>query len=208
MMTNSMRKNSGYDVYGDVVPRAGGKFIRVDVTIENAGQKSMDLTCSWPIEVFAADASNRMFDPIDELDKLEGTPECNEELQPGFSSPMTYIFEVPSAADVRIFAFADTALDSQKPTFVVISPQTAVSRAPAPEPSTVEADPEPTFEAPAETEAPAAKAPPTGYTAAPTGDPTALPGKEVAYCMDDPIYQTGTTMFTDGTTGWTQECAV
>ncbi|MGM5068099.1 hypothetical protein EU244_024910 [Rhodococcus qingshengii] len=49
--------------------------------------------------------------------------------------------------------------------------------------------------------------PPTGYTGAPIGEPAPLTGKVIDHCMSDPIYQTGTTMFTDGTTGWTQECA-
>lgn len=208
MMTNSMQKNSGYDVYDDIPPRAGGKFVRVDAIIENAGQVSMDLTCSWPIEVFAADATNRMFDPVDEVYKLQGTPECNEKLQPGFTSPMTYIFEVPESADIRIFGFADTERNSQDPTFVIITPQT-----PGPPSTQVEAPAapvttiEPTYEPP-QVEAPAtAEEPPVGYTGAPTGDPTALPGKEIAFCMDDPIYQKGTTQFTDGTTGYTVECA-
>lgn len=208
MMTNSMRKNSGYDVYDDIAPRPGGKFVRVDAMIENAGQVSMDLTCSWPIEVFAADAANRMFDPVDELYKLQGTPECNENLQPGFSSPMTYVFEVPETADVRIFGFADTERDPQDPTFVVITPQTSGQPA-APQvaaPAEPEATAEPTYEAPVETPT-ATEQPPVGYTAASTGEPTALPGKEIDYCMNGPTYQTGTTMFTDGTTGWTQECA-
>lgn len=54
---------------------------------------------------------------------------------------------------------------------------------------------------------PSAGNPPVGYTGAPVGDPQPLVGKVVDYCMTDPMYQTGTTMFTDGTTGWTQECA-
>ena len=49
--------------------------------------------------------------------------------------------------------------------------------------------------------------PPVGYTGAPNGDPQPLVGKVVDYCMTGPMYQAGTTMFTDGTTGWTQDCA-
>lgn len=50
-------------------------------------------------------------------------------------------------------------------------------------------------------------APPVGYTGAPIGDPQPLVGKTIAECLTGPMYQTGTTQFTDGTTGWTQECA-
>lgn len=48
---------------------------------------------------------------------------------------------------------------------------------------------------------------PLGFTAAPTGAPQPLWDKSISYCMDDPVYERGTTMFTDGTTGWTSECA-
>ncbi|MFF0816658.1 hypothetical protein ACFYVR_16125 [Rhodococcus sp. NPDC003318] len=49
--------------------------------------------------------------------------------------------------------------------------------------------------------------PPIGFTGAPIGDPAPLVGKVIDYCMEYPMYQNGTTMFTDGTTGWTQQCA-
>lgn len=48
---------------------------------------------------------------------------------------------------------------------------------------------------------------PLGFTAAPTGSPQLLWDKSISYCMDDPVYERGTTMFADGTTGWTSECA-
>jgi len=48
---------------------------------------------------------------------------------------------------------------------------------------------------------------PLGFTAAPTGSPQPLWDKSISYCMDDPVYERGTTMFADGTTGWTSECA-
>ena len=48
---------------------------------------------------------------------------------------------------------------------------------------------------------------PLGFTAAPTGSPQPLWDKSISYCMDDPVYKRGTTMFADGTTGWTSECA-
>ncbi|MFV8395325.1 hypothetical protein [Corynebacterium hindlerae] len=45
-----------------------------------------------------------------------------------------------------------------------------------------------------------------GFTGAPTGAPTEI-NKTISYCMEGPEYQPGTTMFTDGTTGWTTQCA-
>lgn len=71
----------------------------------------------------------------------------------------------------------------------------------APQPTVTEDAPvpAPTVEAPA-------VSPPVGFTGAPNGEPQPLPGKVIDYCMDDPMYQPGTTMFTDGTTGFTTEC--
>lgn len=60
---------------------------------------------------------------------------------------------------------------------------------------------EPTVEAPA-------ASPPVGFTGAPNGAPQPLEGKTIDYCFEDmTMYEPGTTMFTDGTTGFTLECA-
>lgn len=75
-----------------------------------------------------------------------------------------------------------------------------------------EAVPEQAAAEPAPAAAPTPQAPspeprwPVGYTGAPVGDPQPLVGKVIDYCMGAG-YQTGTTQFTDGTTGWTTECA-
>ncbi len=119
-MTNSMRKNSGYDEYAPVAPRAGAKFVRVDAAVRNSGGRAIDLTCSWPVRAIVADASSRIFEPVDDLYEIQGTPECNEDLNPGFESVMTWIYEVPASANIRIFAFADTALDSQDVSAITI----------------------------------------------------------------------------------------
>ena len=48
----------------------------------------------------------------------------------------------------------------------------------------------------------------TGYTGAPTGDPTPI-DKSIARCAksSEGLYEQGTTWFTDGTSGWTQYCS-
>lgn len=48
----------------------------------------------------------------------------------------------------------------------------------------------------------------TGYTGAPTGDPTPI-NKSIARCgkSSEGLYEQGTTWFTDGTSGWTQYCS-
>ncbi|HHU66662.1 hypothetical protein [Corynebacterium sp.] len=68
---------------------------------------------------------------------------------------------------------------------------------PDPVPAPVPA-PEPTTEAPA---------PVIGFTGAPGVDTPRILDKTIASCGDPMMYETGTTFFTDGTSGWTQECA-
>jgi hypothetical protein len=53
------------------------------------------------------DDQDRQFDPIDDLYKLKGNPECNDQLQPGFESDMTWVYRLPSSANVVGWAFQD-----------------------------------------------------------------------------------------------------
>lgn len=93
---------------GNIQPRPGAKVIRVDTTVENVGQKSIDLTCSYPIANKIYDSNKRAFDTVDNLYDIPGNPECNADLQPGFSSPMSYVYEVPADANIEFFGFADS----------------------------------------------------------------------------------------------------
>jgi Domain of unknown function (DUF4352) len=93
---------------GDVSPRAGAKYVQVETLVENAGQKSMDLTCGYPLANKVYDTQKRQYDAVDDLYELPGNPGCNDSLQPGFSSPMTYVYEVPQGAVIEFFGFADS----------------------------------------------------------------------------------------------------
>lgn len=89
------------------------------------------------------------------------------------------------------------------------SPTDEAEQAPAAEQNT------PVYEAPAEAEAPVQAPAPThqeaepviGYTEAPGQVEPQVMEKQIASCGDSSIHQTGTTFFTDGTTGWTENCA-
>lgn len=90
------------------------------------------------------------------------------------------------------------------------TPTTSTTAAPAPAPAATQApiettvdDVAPTYTAPTTQK----QQPPIGFTGAPNQAPAPLVGKTVDYCMDQSQYQRGTTKFTDGTTGWTEQCA-
>lgn len=56
--------------------------------IENIETTSIDLTCSWPIEITAAATSDRVFDLVEDLRLLRGGPDCSTKLQPAFTDKM------------------------------------------------------------------------------------------------------------------------
>lgn len=48
-----------------------------------------------------------------DLYQVEGNPECNAKLQPGFSSDMKYVYEIPDTAVPMFFGFYEPFV--QKP---------------------------------------------------------------------------------------------
>ena len=103
---------------------------------------------------------------------------------------------------------SEGATSSEAPSTASSSPETA-EQAPAVQQDT------PDYESPAEAEvpvqapAPAAQEaePVIGYTEAPGQVEPQVMEKQIASCGDPSIHQTGTTFFTDGTSGWTENCA-
>ncbi|MCF7547843.1 hypothetical protein [Pseudonocardia sp. WMMC193] len=61
-----------------------------------------------PINTKLVDSQQHNFDAIEDLDKLKGNPECNDQLQPGFEADMTWVYLVPQAATVIGWGFQDT----------------------------------------------------------------------------------------------------
>jgi hypothetical protein len=98
---------SGYETWTKKKPAAGGRFIILDTVIKNTSVKSMDLTCSFPIDIKVFNTDSQQYDPVQDLSEMRGNPECNAQLQPGFKSKMTYAFMVPKATKI-IGALVDT----------------------------------------------------------------------------------------------------
>lgn len=100
-------------------PPAGGRYIRIDTVVENAGKKSMDLTCMGPVQVVAVDSEDREFNSIDDLYKIVDNPGCNDQLQPGFKDEMTWVFMVPEDAEITGVSFYDSQQSMyDQPSFV------------------------------------------------------------------------------------------
>lgn len=118
MNVTDYRQGSGYDKYEGVPADEGGRFIVIEAEVENIGKESMDLTCSWPINIMAIDSEMREFDTIDDLYEIKDNPECNAQLQPGFTDNITYAFMVPENSEVVGLYFQDTNSMDEEPAVV------------------------------------------------------------------------------------------
>lgn len=121
---SNFRPGSGYETYTDTPAGPGAKYVIVKVHIINNAKTSLDLTCSLPIKTVLIDDMQRNFVPIQALYKVQGNPECNSRLQPGFESDMTWPYRVPTATHVRSWAFEDatdpSTVGRNRPTIVRI----------------------------------------------------------------------------------------
>ena len=81
-------ESSRHEIYEKVAAGDGAKFVTIAARVLNDAQRSIDLTCGYPIANHLIDERDRQFDPIGKLYKVPGNPECNYNLQPGFSADM------------------------------------------------------------------------------------------------------------------------
>ena len=61
----------------------------------------------WFTENKLVDLAGRQFDSIENLYDVAGNPECNDDLQPGFSANMQWVYRVPAGTKITGWAFAD-----------------------------------------------------------------------------------------------------
>ncbi len=101
----------------------GGHYIYVVADVLNETAEGIDLTCGYPMKVKLRDADHKRYDPVEGLDLVNGNPECNEQLQPGFSRKMIWIFLVPPSADVEALEFSDvTNFNKEQPAAAISLP--------------------------------------------------------------------------------------
>ena len=104
---SNYQPGSGYETYTDTTAGEGAAYVKVETRVTNDGSRSYDLTCSLPINTRLIDEQERLFDPIDDLYKVRDNPECNDELQPGFSADMTWVYRIPQDSRATAWAFMD-----------------------------------------------------------------------------------------------------
>lgn len=91
----------------DLTPEGGTKFFSATFQVKNDTISPIDITCSYPIDIRAVNDKSQMYTPIDGLYKIPGNPECNADLQPGLTTNVTYVFNMPVDTDIRGIAWRD-----------------------------------------------------------------------------------------------------
>ncbi len=105
--TSGHPSSSGYATRDKIEAGDGAKFVTVRTRVLNDSKVSIDLTCNYPIGNHVIDNRGRKFDSIKKLYRIPGNPDCNDDLQPGFSSDMTWIYRIPLDANITKFEFED-----------------------------------------------------------------------------------------------------
>ncbi|WP_295624175.1 hypothetical protein [uncultured Corynebacterium sp.] len=203
---------------GTLSARDGGKLVLVKTTVENTWNQDFNPTCN-DIDVNLHGDNDAKYGPVPNLFGYPHNKGCDGQLGVGFDEEATFVFEVPEEVTPVAFDFTLFLNSEGEPGVIRIDEVKDEADADRPEPTNDATTPERTADAttrqapadpaPAQQEAPATTAPERGYTGAPQGEPTPLPGKTIASCASaaDGLYEQGTTWFTDGTTGWTETCA-
>ncbi|GAA1764435.1 hypothetical protein [Kocuria aegyptia] len=105
------RSDSPLAEWRDVPPDKEGKFFVAETTIKNNTDSALDLTCSSPVDIRLLDDEGKSFGPIENLYEMQGNPECNYQLEPGFESKMNYAFAAPHGAKAEMIVFAPLSFD-------------------------------------------------------------------------------------------------
>ncbi|MER5226722.1 hypothetical protein [Streptomyces flaveus] len=87
---------------------AEAKYVALETVVFNDTKSGMDLTCSRPIVSSLIDDRGRRYDPIDDLNRIPGNPQCDERLQPGSKDQMVFAYRVPRSAKITAWEFSES----------------------------------------------------------------------------------------------------
>ena len=117
------KSSDGNYGFVSVSPKQNAKFILLKASIENVGRVGFDTQNAVNISV--GDDQDRFFRTVEDNYSLElnfGREELPDELQPGFSTDMYYLFEVPASATINVLAIADGDDRAPKFSYIVLRP--------------------------------------------------------------------------------------
>lgn len=126
-----------------VEARDGGKFFRVNTEVENTGNEPWNLTCSFSVQTELFSSDDRQYTDIGDLYRIPGNPGCGDYLNPGFSTTMSWIYEVPEGFEAGYFGFADPNVAFDELTFIDLADATVETEVPdSSEPSDSASEPD------------------------------------------------------------------
>lgn len=173
----------------------------------NAGE--FPLWSDW--SVLTSDGVNQSMPASMWCTLQDGEFHWNQPVHVGDTERRVHIMDAPEGAtEIRL---TDTLSESRwafpAPAVAVedaVAAHNDVDHTPTPEAAAPAPQPQAPVEAPAPIQPPT-PAPVVGFTGAPSVETPRVLDKQIASCGDPMMHQTGTTFFTDGTSGWTETCS-
>lgn len=123
--TSQYRPDSDLATFEEVPAKSGASYMVLTTQVTNNTKKGLDLTCGGPVQIKVFNDKEQEYSPVDDLYQIKGNPECNAQLDPGFSAPMTWAFLVPSNSEVIAAGFYninDFNAVNRNPTFIALDP--------------------------------------------------------------------------------------
>ncbi|MDV6278543.1 hypothetical protein R3Q06_34655 [Rhodococcus erythropolis] len=110
-----VQKSSEPDFYARKVAAEGYRYVVVSAAVENVGALSIDLSCGHVIVNALTDTNGRTFTTIDSLERVQGNRGCADNLKPGATAEMHYVYEIPDNAVPTRFEFYDAVTSPLAP---------------------------------------------------------------------------------------------
>lgn len=101
--SQSLPKKNG----GEIRASLGAKLVYARLRLENDGKKSIDIYCRFDFGSALVDKEDRKFDRLPNHYDVAGNIGCNDNLQPGFGTVETIVFEMPSKFEPARLVFWD-----------------------------------------------------------------------------------------------------
>ena len=94
-----------------LIDPAAADVIYVDTVVRNESMRPLDLTCGYPIDHVLIDGSGRELEDTGALYEIVENPGCNDQLNPGFSVNMTYVYPIPTGAPFNAWRYRNVDVD-------------------------------------------------------------------------------------------------
>lgn len=207
------------DIYG--TPPPGTNLVKATILVDTTPAKTdydpgtFTVWSEW--SALTKDGLNQALPATLWCSNYDSSKNWMGSIQPGDTELRIHYMDVPEgASEIRLtetrngarwqFALPESLSASEEPS---TSPEAPASNSAGTQEAAITPiqTAAPAVESYAPVPSPAAAAPVMGFTGAPGVDPIKPLDKTISHCGDPMMYQTGTTFFTDGTTGWTETCS-